>query len=92
MRGDLKLIGELSVKELRTKWRGFKVEIDAKAARAQNASAHELSKLRDAKGLMPRKAAIELIAPIYELEAGKLTNWMDRKTGASRRFNKKLAR
>ena len=92
MSGELKLIGELSTKELRTKWRGFKVEMDTKAVRAQDASAHKLSKIRDAKGRMSRKAAIELVAPIHELEADKLTDWMDRKTEASRSYYKKLAR
>jgi len=38
---------------------------------------------------MPRKAAIDLVAPIFELEANKLADWMDRKTGASRNYYKK---
>jgi hypothetical protein len=67
--------------------------LDVKSAPSWDANAHELSKRRDSKGRMPREAAIELVASILGLEADKLTNWMDRKTGASRSYyKKKLAR
>jgi hypothetical protein len=65
------------------------LKVDAKSARSWDANAHELSKRRDSKGRMPREAAIELVASIFELEADKLANWMDRKTGASRSYYKK---
>jgi hypothetical protein len=111
MSGELKLLGELSTKQM--VWQdplGNPVEVrspagplkmkqvhllkvDAKSARSWDANAHELSKRRDSKGHMPREAAIELVASIFGLEADKLANWMDRKTGASRSYyKKKLAR
>jgi hypothetical protein len=69
------------------------LKVDPESARSWDADARELSKHRDSKGRMPREAAIELAAPIFELEADKLANWMDRKTGASRSYyKKKLAR
>ena len=52
-----------------------------------------LANVENSKGRMPCEAAIELVAPIFGLEADKLANWMDRKTGASRSYyKKKLAR
>ena len=109
--GELKLLGELSAKELvrrdpsgnavlvRSRAGPLRVnqvrllKLDAKSARSWDANAHELSKRRCAKGRMSREAAIELVAPIFGIEADKLTNWMDRKTGASRSYyKKKLAR
>jgi hypothetical protein len=69
------------------------LKVDAKFARSWDANAHKLSKRRNSKGRMPRKAAIELVALSYELEPDKLADWMDRKTGASRSYyKKKLAR
>jgi hypothetical protein len=107
MSGELKLLGELSAKQL--VWQdplGNPVlvrspagplrmnqvrllKVDPKSARSWDANARELSKRRDSKGRMPREAAIELAAPIFELEADKLADWMDRKTGASRNYYKK---
>jgi hypothetical protein len=86
MSGD-KLIGELSADEVRK----LGLKMDDESARAWNANGHELSKLRDAKGHMSRKDAIELIAPNYGLEIDKLSDWMDRKTGASRRHKARAA-
>jgi hypothetical protein len=87
MSGKLKLTGELSTDEMRK----LGLKLDDKLARVQDAFAQRLGKLRDAKGRMSRKNAIGLIAPVYELEADKLTNWMDGKTGASRRHKIKPA-
>jgi hypothetical protein len=87
-RGEFKLIGELFVKEARTGIAGnpkARLEMDSKSAQALDASAHKLSKLRDSKGRMSRKDAITQIAAINGLEVDKLTDWMDGKTGASRR-------
>jgi len=86
--GELKLFGELSAKEVRTGIAGnpkARLEMDSKTAQALDASARKLSKLRDSKGRMSRKDAIEQIAAINGLEVDKLTDWMDGKTGASRR-------
>ena len=89
-----KSIGELSADELRTKLRGLGlgVKMDDKAARAQDAEARRLGKLRDSKGRMSRADAVEQVAQLHGLEVGKLTNWVDGKTGARQRQKKRTAR
>jgi hypothetical protein len=82
-----KSIGELSADELRTKLRGLGLglKMDDKAARAQDAEARRLGKLRNSKGRMSRAVAIDQVAPLHELDVGTQTNWMDGRTGARQR-------
>jgi hypothetical protein len=85
-----KSISELSADELRTKvWGlGLDVKMDDKVARAQDAEARRLGKLRNSKGRMSRANAIEQVVQhheLNELDVGKLANWMDGRTGARQR-------
>ena len=112
MSGEIKLINELSTKELvwkdpsgsplRVRSRAGLLpmnsevrllEVDAKFAPAWNADARKLSKLRDARGRMPRPRAIELTARALSdrregyppLKEDKLDRWVTGKTGARQR-------
>jgi signal recognition particle subunit SEC65 len=84
-----KSIDELSAEELRSKLRtlGLGVEMDDQAARAQDAEARRLAKLRS-KGRMSRADAIEQVAGHHGLDVGMLTNWIDGKTGARQRHKR----
>jgi hypothetical protein len=59
--------------------------MDDKAARAQDAEARKLRKLRNSKGRMSRADAIKQVAAHHGVKVGKLTNWVDGKTGARQR-------
>jgi hypothetical protein len=63
----------------------LELQMDDQAARAQDAEARRLGKLRNSKGRMSRADAVEEVARLHRLEVGKLTNWMDGKTGARQR-------
>jgi hypothetical protein len=112
MTGEIKLINELSTKELvwkdpsgsplRVRSRAGLLrmnsevrllEVDAKFAPAWDAEARKLSKLRDARGRMPRPRAIELTARALSdrregyppLKEDKLERWVIGTTGARQR-------
>jgi hypothetical protein len=85
-----KSISELSAAELRAKvWGlGLDVKMDDKVARAQDAQARRLGKLRNSKGRMSRVDAIQQVVQHHkldELDVDKLTNWIDGRTGARQR-------
>jgi hypothetical protein len=74
-RGELKLISELSAKEVRTGIAGtkFRLKMDDRSARVKDAEAR--------RHMSPQ----ERIAAIYKLEIDKFAEWLTGKTGASRR-------
>ena len=80
-----KSIAELSADELRTKLWPLDLKMDDQAARAQDAEARRLGKLRNSKGRMSRADAIEQVASHHELHVGTLTNWSEGRTGARQR-------
>ena len=80
-----KSIVELSADDLRTELWPLELQMDDQAARAQDAEARRLGKLRNSKGRVSRADAVEEVARLHRLEVGKLTNWMDGKTGARQR-------